>query len=62
MAGPPLRPGAVQLTSRLVSEFAVAETVGAPGVVGGSFTSVTVMVTPMLSVAVAVRDRDPLRS
>ena len=51
MAGPPLRPGAVQLTSRLVSEFAVAPTVGAPGVAdpASQFTSVTVMVTPMLS-------------
>ena len=43
--GPPLRPGAVLLTSRLVVEPEVGETDGAAGVSGCSSASVTLMVT-----------------
>ena len=49
MAGP-VFVGAVQLTSRLVFDPAVADTVGAAGMPGGSSTSVTVIVTVMVSV------------
>ena len=46
----PVLGGAVHVTSRPVVEFAVALTVGAPGAVGGSSTSDTVMVTATVSV------------
>ena len=49
MAGP-VFVGAVQLTSRLVLDPAVAVTEGAAGRPGGSFTSVTVIVTVTVSV------------
>ena len=60
MFGLPALAGAVQLTSRLVVEPAVAVTVGAFGAIGGSLTSVSVIVTvvtavpPLLSSAVTV--------
>jgi hypothetical protein len=41
-----LRPGTVQLTSRLSVVFAVAATEGAAGVSGRSATSVSVIATP----------------
>ena len=49
MAGP-VFVGAVQVTSRLVVDPAVADTVGAAGRPGGSSTSVTVIVTVTVSV------------
>ena len=42
--------GAVQETSRLVVEPEVADTLGAAGAAGGSFTSVTMMVTVVVAV------------
>ena len=45
--------GAVQLTSRLVAESEVADTLGAAGAAGGSPTSVTVIVTATVSLSVA---------
>ena len=52
MAGRPVSAGAVQPTSRLVVNPAVADTVGLPGADGGSFTSVTLMVTALVAAAV----------
>ena len=52
MAGPAFD-GAVQLTSRLVLDPAVAVTEGCAGTSGGSFTSVTVIVTVTVSAAPA---------
>ena len=49
MAGP-VFDGAAQLASRLVLDPAVAVTEGAAGTPGGSFTSVTVIVTVTVSV------------
>jgi hypothetical protein len=47
-----LRPGTVQLTSRLSVVFAVAATEGAAGVSGRSATSVSVIATAIDTVAV----------
>ena len=49
MAGP-VFVGAVQVTSRLVVDPAVATPRAPPGCPGGSFTSVTVIVTVTVSV------------
>ena len=51
MAGRPAFDGAVQLTSRLVADPGVADTEGAAGATGGSFTSVIPIVTAMVSVS-----------
>ena len=49
MAGP-VFDGAVQVTSRLVLDPTVADTEGTAGRPGGSFTSVTVIVTVTVAV------------
>ena len=53
IAGPVLA-GAFQLTLSLSVIPATSRTLGAPGVPGGSSTSVTVMVTAMVAVLVGV--------
>ena len=50
MSGPPFRAGFVHETSTLSVVFAVAVTVGWAGVTGFSSSSVTVTVTPIVSV------------
>ena len=63
MAGLPVIVGAIHDTSSLVVGVVVlAATVGAAGAPGGSFTSVTLMVTAMVSSAVAVFSVLPLLS
>ena len=61
MAGPPLRPGSVQLTSRLVCEPEVATTEGAAGLSTFSFTSVTSTVRERSVVAVPSDTRSVTR-
>ena len=52
IAGPPLRDGSDHLTSRLVDEPEVGEIVGGSTIPGSSATSVRLMVTATVSLAV----------